>query len=268
MNKWLVVLISSIAGFFLFGGIGAFAVVSTTQGEVLVEGDASESLTFKGEWDKYYDIYAEDRNIIITFETSQTHDPDFTYLLRCGVDDDSAIGISGDCGDSRGSQYLVADFTVEATGVGDVTFNFEGTGEVVIVQSGLGGTLGSLTLVCLGCCLCPILIIISGVMLGKGKTQDVVVLNGNHLGYQQPISQQLTQQYTFNAGGAEQNNVPYSPPQQKNFSAWDSPSIAANNPPAHLQPTQIYGGYEWIEYKGNMYYRPEASNGEWSEFNG
>ncbi|MEL0266915.1 MAG: hypothetical protein VW945_05440 [Candidatus Poseidoniales archaeon] len=50
MNMWLIVLICSLAGFFLFGGIGAFAVVSSTQGEVLVTGDASESITFEGEW--------------------------------------------------------------------------------------------------------------------------------------------------------------------------------------------------------------------------
>ncbi len=134
-----------------------------------VTGDASESITFEGEWDKFYDIYAEDQDIAIFFETSQTHDPDYTYLLRCGVDTGSTIGISGDCGDRRRDLYLVGDFTVEASGAGDVTFTFDGTGEVMIVQSGIASSFGSLALMCLGCCLCPVLMILSGVKLGKGK---------------------------------------------------------------------------------------------------
>jgi hypothetical protein len=268
MNKWLVILICSIAGFFLLGGIGAFAVVSSTQGEVLVTGDASESITFRGEWDKFYDIYAEDQDVEIFFETSQTHDPDYTYLLRCGIDTGSSIGISGDCGDQRGDLYLVGDFTVEASGVGDVTLTFDGTGEVMIVESGVGGAFGSLALMCLGCCFCPVLIIVSGVKLGRGKTQNVVIIGGNQFGYQQPFSQQPTQEYTFNTVG-EVQNYPQSPPsQQKDFSTWDSPSIATNNPPADLSPTQIRGGYEWIEHNGSMYYRAEASNGDWTKFNG
>lgn len=63
--------------------------------------------------------------------------------------------MSGDCGDLRENHYLVADFTVEASGVGDVTLTFDGTGEVMIVQSGMGGALGSIVLLCLGCCLSP-----------------------------------------------------------------------------------------------------------------
>jgi len=268
MDKWLVALICSIAGLFLFGGIGAFAAVSSTQGEVLVTGDASESITFKGEWDKFYDIYAEDQDIVITFETSQTHDPDYTYLLRCGVDAGLTIGMSGDCGDKRGDLYLVGDFTVEASGVGDVTLTFDGTGDVSIVQSGLSGAFGSLALICLGCCFCPVLMIVSGIKLGKGKTQNVLVIGGDQFGYQQSFSQQVPQEYTFNAGGAGQNYPPSSPSQQKDFSAWDSPSIVTDHPPAHLQPTQIRGGYQWIEHNGSMYYRAEASNGEWTKFNG
>jgi len=268
MNNWLVLLICSIAGFFLFGGIGAFAVVSSAQGEVLVTGDASETLTFEGEWDKFYDIYAEDKDIVITFETSQTHDPDYTYLLRCGVDAESTIGVSGDCGDLRGNHYLVADFTVEATGVGDVTFAFDGTGEVIIVESGIGGAFGSLAVLCLGCCLCPVLMIVSGVKLSKGKTQNVVVIGGNQFDYQLPLSHQPAQSYSFNSGVVEQSYPQSLPMPQKDFSSWDSPPNATIAPPANQQATQVSGGYEWLEHNGDMYYRAQGLNGEWNKFNG
>lgn len=273
MNKWLIVLICSIAGFFLFGGIGAFAVVSSTQGEVLVTGDASESITFEGEWDKFYDIYAEDQDIAIFFETSQTHDPDYTYLLRCGVDAGSTIGISGDCGDRRGDLYLVGDFTVEASGAGDVTFTFDGTGEVMIVQSGIASSFGSLALMCLGCCLCPVLMILSGVKLGKGKTQNVVVIGGDSFGYQQTLPQQAlpqqaVQSYSFSTETVEQSYPQSTPTQQKDFSAWDAPPTSTNNPSAFQQATRTNGGYEWLDHDGNVYYRAQGSTGEWIKFNG
>lgn len=267
MNKWLIVLISAMAGLVLFGSIGAFAVVATQQGEVLVAGDASESLTFRGEWDKYYDIYAEDKDIVITFETSLSHDPEFTYLNRCGVDD-GVIGISGSCGDLRENQYLVADFSVEASGVGDVTLTFDGTGEVTVVESGVGNVIGSLVLLALSCCLCPILIIVSAVQLTKGKNQNFVIVNGGQSGYHQPMSLQHSQGYDFSTGTVQQNQAHSSQTPQKDFSAWDSPAVTANKPPAHHQPSQISGGYEWLESNGKMYFRAQGSQGEWNEFNG
>jgi len=267
MNKWLVMLVCAIAGFFLFGGIGAFAVVSSAQGEVLVAGDASERITFEGEWDKFYDIYAEDKDIMITFETSQTHDPDYTYLSRCGVDG-GTIGVSGDCGDLRENHYLVADFTVEASGVGDVTFTFEGTGKVMVVQSGIGSAFGSLALLCLGCCFCPVLMIISGVKLGKGKTQNVVVIGGNQIGYKPPTSHQPVQSYTFNTGTVAQSYPDSLPTAQKDFSSWDSSQTATTTPLASQQATRISEGYEWLEHNGDLFYRAQGLNGEWNKFNG
>jgi hypothetical protein len=276
MNKWLVVLICSISGFFLLGGLGSYAILSSTQGEVLMTGDASESLTFKGEWTQFYDIYAEDKDIEITFVTSETHDPDLTYILRCGVDDDDMIGVSNDCGNLRENYYLVAAFTVEAGGVGDVTLTFDGTGSVMIVQSSVGLAFGSLALMCLGCCLCPLLIIFSGVKLGKGKSQNVIIMNGGQLGNLQPIYQQQPQSfnsYQVPVQDGKSIQVPVqdgesiSPLTPQNTFSTFSPAPNAN-PPTHLQPTQISGGYEWLEYNGGRYYRTQGSYSEWNRFNG
>ena len=167
MDKWWKILIGSVIAFFVLGGIGMFGIL-TLDGEVIAQGDASEDLVFDADWANYYDIYAEDKDIEITFETSEAHDADVTYLQRCGEGSDGDIGITADCMDKRQGTYLVADFsTVED--VGEVTLSFDGTGEVMVVEAGMFEVFSWLGVVCFGCCLSPILAIIAGVKLYKGN---------------------------------------------------------------------------------------------------
>ena len=67
MNKWAKLLIISLIGFFLLGGIGSYGILEATGEEVVARGDASEEISFKGDWDQFYDIYAEDQSIEISF---------------------------------------------------------------------------------------------------------------------------------------------------------------------------------------------------------
>jgi len=179
------------------------------------------------------------------------------YLQRCGVDNNSIIGMSGDCGDLRENHYLVADFTVEASGVGDVTLTFDGTGEVMIVQSGMGGALGSIVLLCLGCCLSPVLIIVSGVKLAKGEGQNVILVNGGQFVnqqpvFQQPVSQQPPQAHNFSTAPVQQGYQDSSQTSEKEFSSWDSSPTVSDKPPGYQKPTHSSGGYEWLEHNGKM----------------
>jgi len=250
MNKWLVVLIVSISGFLILGGIGMYGVAST-DGEVVVKGDASESITFEPEWDKYYDIFADDKEIEISFETSNPHDPELTYLLRCGEDDDT-IGITASCGDKRESSYLVADFnTVED--LGEVTLIFDGSGEVVIVESSLYDLTGWLTLICTGCCLCPIGMIVSGIKLARGKPSGVVII-GNQMMHQPQNNLQTQPDIRI-----IQSNNPI--PSLNHGQQIGFPSV--NTPPTHTS-----GGYEWLNTNDSMYFREIGSQGNWQEFQG
>lgn len=247
MDKWWKILLGSVAAFFVLGGLGMYGILSL-EGEVVARGDASKPLTFDSNWDNYYDIYAEDEDIEITFETSNTHDKDFTYLLRCGEGNDGEIGITGDCMDKRQGAYLVADLSVEGSDIGDVTLFFNGTGEVIVVESGLFEVVSWIGITCFGCCLSPLIAIFAGIKLAKGNPQGVVILD-NQMIYPQPQYQPIINQPEIIT--VDTNQV------------MGSGVVNANTPPSH-----VTGGYEWLNQNDTMYFREVGSNSEWKEFQG
>jgi hypothetical protein len=257
MNKWAKLLIISLIGFFLLGGIGSYGILEATGEEVVARGDASEEISFKGDWDQFYDIYAEDQSIEISFQASESYDPDYTYILRC-EEDGGDIGFSGDCLDKFENAYLVADFTVEAGGVGDVTLSFDGTGEVIIVKSSAGAAFAWIMVLCSGCCLCPIGMIISGVKLSKGKENTVLIMHESQPYPAAPapvVANRVHSSSTINSQPSKQ------------YMQWDN-DFTQNLPSVETPPTHVDGGYEWLNHNGKMFYRTTNSNLQWTEFKG
>ena len=173
-TRWLVI---SVIAMIVLGSLTFVWYTRNSSGETIETGTAPTSIEFDGSFSKFYDIYAESMDSVTVTMSSEKGSPEFTYLSMCDGPGFSTIGITGDCGEHRGDLVLIGELTVGGGESGWIRLDFEGTGEVAIVELGVGGTVWFIGLFCTGCCIAPIIAVYSLVKIfredGGGDTKLV-----------------------------------------------------------------------------------------------
>ena len=172
----IFILSSAITFLFLSVGIVLMISMVATGGEVTATGSAPGEMDFEASAFQYYDIYADDSDISIELGNF-SYDPIETYVEMCSVLGSADVtGITGGCGDKRGTQVLVGIITIGVQDEGQAVLLLEGTGDVTIVQQSVAKTGGIIALLCVGCCLGPIMALLSGLKSMKADPNNAVYL--------------------------------------------------------------------------------------------
>jgi hypothetical protein len=157
----------------VLGSLTLVWFIKESSGETIETGTAPTSIEFDGSFSKFYDIYAESMDSVTVTMSSEKGSQEFTYLSMCEGAYQSTIGITGDCGEQRGDLVLIGDLTVGASESGWIRLDFEGTGDVAIVELGVGSSIVLIGLFFTGCCFAPIIAVYSLVKIFRKDGGEV-----------------------------------------------------------------------------------------------
>lgn len=176
-TRWLVI---SVIAMIVLGSLTFVWYTRNSSGETIETGTAPTSIEFDGSFSKFYDIYAESMDSVTVTMSSEKGSQQFTFLSMCGSSDIDTIGVTGSCGEHRGDLVMIGDLTVGVGESGWIRLDFEGTGEVAIVEVGVGSSMGIIGLFCTACCFAPIIAIYSLVKI-FGKDSGEPKMNTEYL---------------------------------------------------------------------------------------
>tara|TARA_B110000444_G_C18852086_1_gene606745 strand:+ start:26124 stop:26789 length:666 start_codon:yes stop_codon:yes gene_type:complete len=172
------VFIISMGLTFLCSTVGLVLSFSTIMGggETVATQTAPGELQFEATSFGNYDIYAEDSEIHVVLGNF-SYASRQTFLEMCSLlGNENVTLMTGECGTLRGNQTLVGSLVVGDDDVGTVLLNLNGTGEVSIVKVSDARLLMNMSFLCFGCCLGPVIVLISGITAFKSSSKTDVSL--------------------------------------------------------------------------------------------
>jgi hypothetical protein len=250
MKNSMKVFIAAITATIILSIVGVimFVEVAGEDGETIASGTAPGTLSFEASTLQYYEIYAEDSDVSIELGDFN-HDPEFTFIDMCNTNNETS-GITGNCGTIKGSKTMVGSLTIGAGDGGTAILELEGTGEVIIVETSLASIFGILVALCSGCCLAPLIALISGLKAFKNNPSTQVI-----------VIEQTPQSKTYD--GVNQANT-----NSQATQLWDQGvDLNSNYPQPGLNGSSDPAGTEWLDHDGKKYYRTTGPNTDWIIYN-
>jgi hypothetical protein len=270
MKNSMKVFIAAITATIILSIVGVimFVEVAGEDGETIASGTAPGTLSFEASTLQYYEIYAEDSDVSIELGDFN-HDPEFTFLDMCNTNSETS-GITGNCGTIKGSKTMVGSLTIGAGDGGTAILELEGTGEVIIVETSLASIFGILVALCSGCCLAPLIALISGLKAFKNNpsTQVIVIEQTPQSKTYDGVNQAFDKHYQTDPQLGHNNIGNQFNTNSQATQLWDQGvDLNSNYPQPGLNGSSDPAGTEWLDHDGKKYYRTTGPNTDWIIYN-
>ena len=168
----------------------------------------------------------------------------------------STIDLSVTAGTNEYFQRDCGSFEIEGyTYVGKLTMSDSGNYQIdseehIVIKNGDDIGFAGMGMICGGIsCLLGVILLIVGLVIGGKKKQNIIYIE------QQP-NQQQNQQFVQEHMAPAQAGVSMSAA----ITAAPTPSIQTTEPSVAMNGILDENGYEWLDYEGRKYWRPQGSN--------
>jgi hypothetical protein len=160
------------------------------------------------------------------------------------------------------NEYFQSDcgaFEIEGyTYVGELTMTDSGNYQIdseehIVIKSGDDIAFSGVGIICGGIgCLLGLILLIVGLVIGGKKKQNIVYIQQqpNQQQNQQPVQEHIAPAQAGVSMSAAINAAP-------------TPSIQTTEPSVAMDGILDENGYEWLDYEGRKYWRPQGSNSTW-----